>query len=78
MYYVPALLSEYQAGPPTLLITSKLHKYHQISNLNLETGKKFSGLIKNSITHVIKGCGHMIMIEKAFEMREKILEFLNS
>ena len=45
--------------------------------VNLEAGKKFSNLIKNSTTHVIKGCGHMIMIEKAFEMREKILEFLN-
>ena len=45
--------------------------------VNLEEVKKFSNLIKNSTTHVIKGCGHMIMIEKAFEMREKILEFLN-
>ena len=25
MYYVPALLSEYQAGPPTLLILSLIH-----------------------------------------------------
>ena len=57
----------------TLLIFGELDKM-----VNLETGKKFSGLIKNSITYVIKGCGHMIMIEKAFEMREKILEFLNS
>ena len=56
----------------TLLIFGELDKM-----VNLETGKKFSGLIKNSITYVIKGCGHMIMIEKAFEMREKILEFLN-
>ena len=45
--------------------------------VNLEIGKKFSNLVKNSNTHVIKGSGHMIMIEKAFEMREKILEFLN-
>ena len=44
---------------------------------NLESGKKFANLVKNSITHVISGSGHMIMIEKAFEMREKILEFLN-
>jgi len=57
---------------PSLLIVGDLDKM-----VNLETGKKFSGLIKNSTTHVIKGCGHMIMIEKAFEMREKILEFLN-
>ena len=58
---------------PSLLIFGELDKM-----VNLETGKKFGGLIKNSTTHVIKGCGHMIMIEKAFEMREKILEFLNS
>ncbi len=44
---------------------------------NLESGKKFANLVKNSTTHIIMGSGHMIMIEKAFEMREKILEFLN-
>ena len=43
---------------------------------NLESGKKFADLVKNSTTHVIIGSGHMIMIEKAFEKREKILEFL--
>ena len=57
---------------PSMLILGELDKM-----VNLEAGKKFSNLIKNSTTHVIKGCGHMIMIEKAFEMREKILEFLN-
>ena len=57
---------------PSMLIFGELDKM-----VNLESGKKFSNLIKNSTTHVIKGCGHMIMIEKAFEMREKILEFLN-
>ena len=57
---------------PSMLIFGELDKM-----VNLEAGKKFSNLIKNSTTHVIKGCGHMIMIEKAFEMREKILEFLN-
>ena len=57
---------------PTMLIFGELDKM-----VNLEEGKKFSSLVKNSITHVIKGSGHMIMIEKAFEMREKILEFLN-
>ena len=57
---------------PSMLILGELDKM-----INLEAGKKFSNLIKNSTTHVIKGCGHMIMIEKAFEMREKILEFLN-
>ena len=57
---------------PSMLIYGELDKM-----VNLEAGKKFSNLIKNSTAHVIKGCGHMIMIEKAFEMREKILEFLN-
>ena len=58
---------------PTLFIFGELDKM-----VNLEAGKKFSNLIKNSTTHVISGSGHMIMIEKAFEMREKIFEFLKS
>ena len=58
---------------PTLLIFGELDKM-----VNLEVGKKFSTLLENSETHLINGCGHMIMIEKAFEMREKILKFLNS
>ena len=58
---------------PTMFILGELDKM-----VNLEVGKKFSNLVKNSKTHVINGCGHMIMIEKAFEMREKILEFLNT
>ena len=44
--------------------------------VNLEVGKKFANLIKDPLIHIIDDCGHMIMIEKAFEMREKILEFL--
>ena len=56
---------------PTLLIFGELDKM-----INLDAGKKFSNLVKNSSTHVIKGCGHMIKIEKAFERREKILECL--
>ena len=44
--------------------------------VNIEAGKKFANMFKNSKTHIINGCGHMIMIEKAFEMREKVLEFL--
>ena len=57
---------------PTMFIFGEFDKM-----VNLESGEKFSNLVKNSITHIIKGSGHMIMIEKAFEMREKILEFLN-
>ena len=44
--------------------------------IKLEKGKEFSGLIPGSITHIIKDCGHMIILENAFEMREKIAEFL--
>ena len=56
---------------PTMLVFGKQDKM-----VNLEAGKKFANLIKNSTTYIIPGCGHMIMIEKAFEMREKVLEFL--
>ena len=62
---------------PSTFNVSNLEVITDGALVNLEAGKKFSNLIKNSTTHVIKGCGHMIMIEKAFEMREKILEFLN-
>ena len=56
---------------PTLFIFGELDKM-----VSLEKGKKFAELIPNSKTHIIKNCGHMIMFEKAFEMREKIAEFL--
>tara|TARA_B110000196_G_scaffold169010_1_gene145096 strand:+ start:468 stop:1244 length:777 start_codon:yes stop_codon:yes gene_type:complete len=56
---------------PTLFIFGELDKM-----INLEKGKKFAGLIPNSKVHIIKNCGHMIMFEKAFEMREKVSEFL--
>ena len=56
---------------PTLFIFGELDKM-----VNLEKGKKFAALISNSKTEIIKNCGHMIMFEKAFEMREKITEFL--
>ena len=56
---------------PTLLIFGELDKM-----LNIEKGKKFADLISKSNIHIIKDCGHMIMFEKAFEMREKISEFL--
>ena len=58
---------------PSLVILGELDKM-----VNLESGKKFSNLLENSTTHIINECGHMIMIEKAFEMREKILEFLET
>ncbi len=57
---------------PSMFILGELDKM-----VNLEFGKKFANLVINATTHIINGSGHMIMIEKAFEMREKILEFLN-
>ena len=56
---------------PTMFIFGSLDKM-----VNVEIGKKFANMVNNSTTHIIDGCGHMIMIEKAFEMREKVLEFL--
>ena len=56
---------------PTMFIFGSLDKM-----VNIEVGKKFASMVDNSTTHIIDGCGHMIMIEKAFEMREKVLEFL--
>ena len=57
---------------PTLFILGELDKM-----LSLEKGQKFANSFVNSETHVIKNCGHMIMFENAFKMREKISEFLN-
>ena len=44
--------------------------------IQLEKGKKFASLVAKSKIHIIKNCGHMIILEKAFEMREKMAEFL--
>ena len=56
---------------PTFFIFGELDKM-----IKIEKGKEFASLIPNSKIHVIKNCGHMIILENAFEMREKILEFL--
>ena len=56
---------------PTMFVFGSLDKM-----VNIEIGKKFANMVDSSTTHIIDGCGHMIMIEKAFEMREKVLEFL--
>ena len=57
---------------PTFFIFGDLDKM-----VRLESGEKFAKMINKSKVHVIKNCGHMIILENAFEMREKILEFLN-
>jgi pimeloyl-ACP methyl ester carboxylesterase len=42
----------------------------------LEVGNKMSSMIKNTEKKVINNCGHMIIFEKAFEMRQIVKEFL--
>ena len=56
---------------PTFFIFGEIDKM-----IKLESGKKFANMINNSKVHTIKDCGHMIILENAFEMREKITEFL--
>ena len=56
---------------PTLFIYGELDKM-----IKPDIGKKFAALVSNSKTHIIKNCGHMIILENAFEMREKIVEFI--
>ena len=58
---------------PTFFIFGELDKM-----IKLDKGKELSGLIPGSKTHIIKDCGHMIILENAFEMREKITEFLKN
>ena len=42
----------------------------------LEVGNKMLSMIKNAEKKVINNCGHMIIFEKAFEMRQIVKEFL--
>ncbi len=56
---------------PTLFIFGELDKM-----IKIEKGKEFYNFVKDSKIHIIKNCGHMIILEKAFEMREKMVEFL--
>ena len=56
---------------PVLFIFGELDKM-----VNIEAGKKFDNLIKDKKKNIIKGWRHMKINEKAFEMREKVLEFL--
>jgi pimeloyl-ACP methyl ester carboxylesterase len=42
----------------------------------VKAGTKMSERIKNSETKIISNCGHMIIFEKAFEMRQIVKDFL--
>ena len=56
---------------PTLCIFGDLDKM-----VTLEVGNKMALMIKNSEKKIINNCGHMIIFEKAFEMRKIVKEFL--
>ena len=56
---------------PTLCIFGDLDKM-----VPLEVGNKMALMIKNSEKKIINNCGHMIIFEKAFEMRKIVKEFL--
>ena len=56
---------------PTLCIFGDLDKM-----VPLEVGNKMASTIKNSKKKIINNCGHMIIFEKAFEMRKIVKEFL--
>ncbi len=56
---------------PTLCIFGDLDKM-----VPLEVGNKMASMIKNSKKKVISNCGHMIIFEKALEMRKIVKEFL--
>ncbi len=56
---------------PTLCIFGDLDKM-----VPLKVGNKMAEIIKNSQVKVIQNCGHMIIYEKAFEMRKLVKEFL--
>ena len=42
----------------------------------LNVGNKMAEKIKNTEVKIIKNCGHMIIFERAFEMRKSVIEFL--
>ena len=57
---------------PTLCIFGDLDKM-----VPVKVGLKMSEQITNSKTKIISDCGHMIIFEKAFEMRKLVKEFIN-
>ena len=57
---------------PTLLIFGELDKM-----IKLDKGKEFAKFIRGASMHIVKDCGHMIILENPFEMREKVANFLN-
>ncbi len=69
--YKNGVIAAKRISCPTLFIFGELDKM-----IKIEKGKEFYNFVKDSKIHIIKNCGHMIILEKAFEMREKMVEFL--
>ena len=69
--YKNGLNSVSKINCPTLCILGDKDKM-----VPLEKGKKMANIIKSSQLEVIKECGHMIIFEKAFEMREIVKNFV--
>ena len=57
----------------TLCIFGELDKM-----VPLKVGEKMAEQIKNSKVEVITNCGHMIIFERAFDMRKKVISFLKN
>ena len=56
---------------PTLCIFGDLDKM-----VPVQAGLKMSDQINNSDAKIISDCGHMVIYEKAFEMRKLVKEFI--
>ena len=69
--YKNGSLAAEEISCPTLCVLGDKDKM-----VPLEKGKKMAAKIKNSELSVIKECGHMILFEKAFEMREIVKNFI--
>ncbi len=69
--YKNGLNSASKINCPTLCILGDKDKM-----VPLDKGKKMTNMIKSSQLEVIKECGHMIIFEKAFEMREIVKNFV--
>ena len=69
--YKNGLAATKKINCPSLFVFGELDKMIKINK-----GKEFSSLVPGSKTHIITECGHMIILENPFEMREKVAEFL--
>ena len=71
----------HELKPSSIVNFEEVLAYGDDSKIEIGTplisgAKVEANLIKNSKTEILNDCGHMIMFEKAFEMREKVAEFL--